>query len=266
MRRFLRLIVCSSVFCLPFIGSASPGDTLKHKTNVYLGLNYGISFYNNLKLKDISGNGEEYAINSKPKSYYEVNFSLSRKRNNFSVGISLIQSSFSGKSASYGAGRYNGLRYQYYYNISQKINYSVYYIFVGYSRDFHISKKHMICPSINLFAPLKYQFRIDNNYDKDQTYDTTLVSLTKNATNDDTNFGHFPRLNLGLSYKYNPIEKIGIIMGVSCLYGLSYASKIPGPVKYGSVYSNGNNYSFVAYDIRKQFVLIATLGINFKLK
>lgn len=259
----LTLFINACLFC--FNVSAIQADTLKQKTTVCFGLKYGISVFNNLKLGDISGNGDEYSVNSNPKGYFELNLSLIHKKNNFELGFSLIQTSFSGHSHSIGAGRYNGLRYQYYYNIYQKIDYNVYYLLLGYGRDIHVRKKHIICPSINLFVPVIYQFKIDNNYDAQQIYDTTLFSLTKNATNDDTNSGYFPRLNLGLAYKYNPTDRIGIVFGVSCFYGLSYASKKPDPVKYSSVFNNGNNYCYIAYDIRKQLVLICSLGINIKL-
>lgn len=265
MKKHLKLTLFISVCVLCFSVSAIPADTLKHTATIYVGLKYGISAYNNLKLGDISGGGEKYSVNSKPRSYYEFNISLLQKKNNFTLGFSLIQSSFLGKSQSMGFGRYNGLRYQYYYNIYQKIDYNVYYLFIGYGRDIRIGKKHIISPSLNLFVPTIYQFKIDNNYDKQQTYDTTLVSLTKNASNNDTNFGRFPRLNLGLAYKYMPIDRIAIVAGISGFYGISFVSKIPDPINYSSTYNNSNNYSYVAYHVQTQLAFIGSIGINIKL-
>ena len=265
MKKYLKLTLFINSLILCFSVSAIPADTLKHKTSIWLGLNYGISAYNSLELGKGTGVGSKYTVNSKPKSFYEICFSLNRKNNNFSLGVSLIQSSFSGKPYSMGAGRYNGLRYQYYYNIYQSINYNVYYISLGYGRNIQLSKKHLIRPSINVFVPLLYKYKIDNNYDQQQSYDTTLFSLTKNASNNNTNSGYFPRLNIGLSYQYSPIDKIGIVIGVSGLYAISFAPNIPDPVDYSSTFSNSNNYSYIAYDIRKQFVLLTSIGVNFKL-
>lgn len=264
-KRYLKLMlfINSCILCLNV--SARTTDTLKYRARISIGLKYGISIYNNLQLGNISGGGEKYSVNSKPRSYYEFNACISNKKNNYTLGFSLIQSSFSGKSRSVGAGRYNGLRYQYYYNIYQTVDYNVYYIFLGYGRDIHFTKKHAISPSVNLFFPVIYKYNINNNYDKQQTYDTTLYSLTKNAANDDTNSGYFPRLNLGLSYKYQLFDRVGIVVGISGFYGLSLAPKIPDPVDYDSVFSNSNNHSYIAYEIRKQIAVISSIGINIKL-
>lgn len=267
MKGFLRLIIYTGFFCLPFTGSAAPADTSKGKHYIALELNYGIPVYNRLTVDKFYGFSKEYKVDSKLKSCYDVKFAIALKKHHILLGLSLIRSEFRGEEYTLGAGPipYKGLHSPYYYNMYQRINYDVYYLGVGYRYNFKIRQKHTLSPSFELLVPLVYEFKINNYYGTNQTSDTTKFSPTKNAWNKDSNYGRFPRFKAGLSYRYNPIDRLGILFNLSFIYATLFDQKIPDSIDYSSAFNHSGNYSFLAYSVTRQTALIPSVGINFKL-
>lgn len=261
MMRFLKLTLFISILITSLRVSAGKADTLKNLKYITFEASYGIPVYNQLTIDG------SYKVNSKPKSYFNLCFGIVRKNSNILFGFSLIQSEFSGKEYSLGAGviPYKGTRYPYYYNMYQHINYNVYYLNIGYGYDFHIDKRSTITPILQLSVPLVYSFKIDNIYSKNQSYDTLLFNASKNSWNNDTNFGRIPRLNIGVAYKYQVLSRLSITAELNILYALTYDRKNPETMNYDSAYNHSDNYSFLAYDISKQIAIIPSIGINIKL-
>lgn len=267
MKKYLKLALFISFLSFPFGVSATTADTLKGKNFIGIELNYGFTIYNRLTLDKFHGFSKEYKVNSKPKSYYDFKFLIVRGKSNVLIGLSLIQSEFRGETYSIGAGEipYKGLTYPYYYNMYQRINYNVYYLNVGYSYNFRCAQKHTLSPSVELSIPLVYDFTINNYYDGNQASDSSKFNPTKNAKNDNTNFGRFPRFRLGISYRYNPIERLGITFNLSFMYAHTFDRKEPDSINYGSAFNQSNNYSYLAYTVKNQAIFMPSIGLNFKL-
>lgn len=267
MRRYLKLMLSISLLTISYEVSASGADTLKGKGYVAIGVNYGIPIYNRISIEGKPSQSDDYKVKSKFKSCLSVNITLNRRKNNLLLGFLLIQSQFMGKEFNLGAGAipYKGVSYPYYYNICQRVKYNVYYFNLGYGYDIKFKYKHVVKPSIQLAIPLLYKIGIDNFYTENQTSDTTLFRPSKNTINDDTNFGHIPRLNFGLSYRYNPTARIGIILNLSLLYSMTIDKKNPEFNNHSSAFDNSGKYSYLAYHVKNQTVILPSIGLNIKL-
>ena len=266
MKKFLKLALFISLVLLSIKVSAAPADTLKGKTYLSFELNYGMPVYNRLTLDKFNGFSKPYQVNSKLKSYGDLKFTISRGKSNILLGICVIQSNFRGELYSRSAGLYNGTSYQYTYRMYQRINYRVYYFSAGYGMNFKLGLKHTLSPSIELLAPLRYEFKINNYYDSGPMSDTTKYTATKNATNKDTDFGHFPRFRLGLCYKFNATERLGILFNLSFIYAMTFDRKEPDPIDYNSAFNQTNQQSYLAYTIKNQFIVLPSIGLHFKIK
>ncbi len=266
MKRLLKLTLFISAIFHFIRVSAIPADTLIKSKYVTFEVNYGLPVFNQLSINNVSGNGN-YSVNSKPKSFFDVRLGIVRKKSIVHLGFSLIQSEFTGKEYSMGAGviPYKGLKYPYYYNMYQHINYNVYYFNIGYAYNFRIAYRHIVSPQIQLSVPLVYSFKIDNIYSKSQLYDTSLFSASKNSWNNDTNFGRLPRLGLGVAYSYQIITRVAVTAKLHMFYSYTYDRKYPETKVYGTAFNHSENYSFLAYDISRQIALIPSIGVNIKI-
>ena len=254
MKKRLRLI--SFISFIMYLGvSAIAADTLStNKNNVYIGLRYGLPALNQLTIySSITLNGF-YNVRSKSKNCYEFFITDNYKKYNYSLGLTLIHSEFEGREFKI----YN-------YDLYQKINYNLYYGSIGFGRNFKLGKRHLIAPSIHLYFPLVYDIKINNIYSKNNSKDTTLIPATKNGFNYDTNFGHFPSLKIGVSYGYEILERLQINVDLSALYSRTFGGKTPESLRPSTALGNSNNYSFLAYKVGQQFIILPTIGITFKL-
>lgn len=254
MRKHSKLILLISLI-LQFKVSANPADTLNANRNtVLIGLRYGLPIANQLTIYSSSTHNGFYPVRSVSKSCFEFFIIDNYKKFNYSLGISLIQSEFKGKDFKIGS-----------YFLYQNINYNVYYASIGFGRNFKLGTKHTITPSIYLYFPAVYDMKINNVFSENNTQDTTLVSATKNAFNHDTNFGHFPRFKLGMNYNYSITKRLQLTVDLSLLYARTFGGKTPDPYRPSTALNNSNNYSFLAYEISQQIILLPTIGITYKL-
>lgn len=268
MRKYLKLISLIS-FVLLFRMSVFAIDTLKtSKNNILVSGNFGLSVYNRLLVYSNIHHKDDYFVNSKIKNSYDLSFTNNRNKLNYIVGLSFIQSEFDGKEFNMGAGDipYKGVKYPYYYNLYQHIKYNVLYANIGVGYNHKFSKKHQLSCNLFLCIPAIYDITINNIYSKtNQVNDTTLFEATKNAKNTDTNFGRLPRINISLTYNYFFTNKLACNLNLSFLYAYSYNMHRPDDYKYETVFDHTNNYSFLAYSVRKQIVLTPSIGISYKL-
>lgn len=267
MRRSLKLTLFISAIFNFLRVFAIPADTLKKSKYITFEVNYGLPVFNQLTINTVSSLTGDYIVNSKPKSFYDVRLGIVRKRSTIHLGFSLIQSEFTGKEYSMGAGviPYKGLAYPYYYNMYQHVNYNVYYFNIGYAYDFPISTRHIISPQLQISIPMAYVFKIDNIYSKNQSYDTLLFNASKNSWNNDTNFGRLPRLGIGIAYRYQVINRFSVSAKLLLFYAQTFDRKYPETKTSGSAFNHSENYSFLAYDVSKQIAIIPSIGINIKL-
>lgn len=267
MKKYLRLIVLISLLDFSVSVSATPADTLKKSKYITLEANYGLPVFNQLTVNTVGNYDGNYRVNSKPKSCFDIRFGIVQKKNVIHIGFSLIQSEFTGKEYSMGAGviPYKGLKYPYYYNMYQHIDYNAYYFNIGYAYNFRIADRHIVSPQIQLSVPLVYSFKIDNIYSKNQAYDTSLFSASKNSWNNDTNFGRIPRLGIGVAYSYQIVNRLAVAAKMLLFYAYTYDRKYPETKVYGTAFNHSENYSFLAYDVSKQIALIPSIGINIKI-
>jgi hypothetical protein len=238
-----------------FSVSAFAADTLNtNRHNVYLGIRYGLPVINQLTIYSSITHKGYYNVISAPKSCYEFFIIDNYKKFNYSLGISLLQSEFKGEDFKI---------YSYY--LYQKVNYNIYYASLGFGRNFKLGTKHTLSPSIYLYFPVVYDLKIDNIYSENNVNDTTLYSATKNGFNYDTNFGHFPRLKISANYNYSISKRFRLSIDLSLLYARTFGGKTPDPYRPSTAINNTNNYSFMAYEVGQQIVLLPTIGITYKL-
>lgn len=266
MKKFLKLALFISLVQLSIKVSATPADTLKGKNYLSIELNYGMPVYNSLTLDKFNGFSKPYQVHSKSKSCGDLKFTIARGKNNILLGICVIQSDFKGELYSRSAGTYSGTSYQYTYSMYQRINYRVCYFSAGYGLSFKLGLKHTLSPSVELLVPLRYDFKINNYYGAGPMSDTTKYTATKNASNKDTDFGHFPRFRLGLSYRFNPTERLGILFNLSFIYAVTLDRKEPDPIDYSSAFNQSNRQSYLAYTIKNQSIILPSIGLHFKIK
>ncbi len=254
MRKRLKLILFISLIMLSEVPCFA-ADTLNTNRNfVLVGLRYGIPAYNRLTIYSTVFNEGYYTVRSVNRSWYEFLLIDNYKKYSYSLGLSLIQSEFRGKDFKFGA-----------HYLYQNINYNVYYVSVGFGRNFKLGAKHIIISTVCLYIPAVYDFKINNVYSKNSTRDTTIVPATKNAFNHDTNFGHFPRFKLGVSYHYMATKRLAIIGDLSFFYARSIGGKIPETSRPETVFNHSNNYSYLAYKVSQQMILIPSVGITYRL-
>lgn len=264
MKKYLKLILLTS-FLMYFKGSVLAADSLKiSKKYFQIELNYGMPIYNRLYINSNLNNDNTYSVKSKLKSYYEL--SLRRVHNNLNLifSLSYLQSEFEGKEFKMNA--YNDTIPVTPYNLYQHIKYNVLYANIGIGYNINFNPKHILNINLTLNTPTIYNITIDNMYSKkNQINDTTLFEASKNSKNWDTNFGHIPRISLSLSYNYFFTSQLALNLKFSFLYAYSLGSKYPEDYKYSTVFNNSNNYSFLAYNIRKQITLTPSIGISYKI-
>lgn len=263
--KYLKLqLLISAIFNIS-TASALPADTLRNTKFSTVEFNYGVPVFNRISLDgDYSG---RYYVYSKPKSCFEFRVGIVRRNNSLLLGFSLMQSDFRGRDYTLGAGTipYKGTKYPYYYNMYQTVAYNVFYFNAGYGYDFIIKKKHVLTPYIQLSLPISYTFKINNYYTPNQSSDTTLFKPSRNSWNSDTNFGHFPRLSVGVTYKYQCLDRLAVQAKVHVLYAYTYNSKRPDSENYESAFNHTNNYSFLAYQVSRQLIVLPSVGINFNI-
>lgn len=255
MRKHLKLILLINILLLFNVSAAVAADTLNSKKNtILIGLRYGLPIVNQLTIYSSATRNGYYPVRSSTKSCYEFFIIDNYKKFHYSLGVSLIQSEIKGKDFKIGS-----------YFLYQKINYNVYYASIGFGRNFGIGTKHLITPTIYLYFPAVYDLKINNIYSQTNTSDTTLVSATKNAFNYDTNFGHFPRFKIGLTYNYSITKRLLLTGDLSLFYARTFGGKNPDPYRPSTALNNSNNYSFLAYEVSQQTILLPTIGITYKL-
>ncbi len=230
-------------------------DSLKtSKNSVIVNFSFGIPILNKLSIYPPQEYSHAYSVNSKQRNCYGFSLTTSYKKFNYTIGLSLIQSEFKGNDFK-----------AYSYFLYQDIKYNVYYATIGFGRNLQINKKQIITPSIYIYIPTVYDFKINNIYSKDNSIDTSLIAATKNAFNFDTNFGHFPRLKFGVSYNYFITQRFALCADISFLYAKSVGGKTPDTDRPETVFNHTNNYSYLAYKIKYQLILLPSIGITYKL-
>jgi hypothetical protein len=250
--------------------SFAQSDSTKKSHNYFqIKINYGVPVFNKLSLYLDQDYGNYFTTNSKLKSCYNIEFTRVQNHFNFILGLTYLQSEFKGKDFEfwYGEIPYNGTRPPYTYTMYQRVKYNVLYANIGIGYNFKVNLKNKIEVNLLMSIPALYDFTIDNMYSNtSQVSDTTLFVTTKNGKNTDTNYGYLPRLNANISYTHFFTKKIGLNFNLSFIYAYTHNVKRLDDYGYRSVFNGSNNYSYLAYNVNKQYVLTPSIGFTFKIK
>ena len=270
MRKPSSLIFFISLLLLCRLSVAQTGSLNAKRNHFFVDVNYGVTALNKLSIHESQFFfGNDHQVNSKVKNSYDFSLTYLYKHFRISIGANYVESQFKGFPFYAAAGdgpSYLWNNYPYSYMYTQTVKYNVLYSTIGVGYQKNIKQRHSLSADVMFHIPTKYFIRIDNNYTPgNQYYDTTLFTAGKHCYNNQIDFGYFPRFSCKLSYSYYFYKNLAVNCNLSFMYCLTYKINYPNddaPI----VFNNSNHYSYLAYDIKQQTLLIPSIGIKYRIK